>query len=47
MNESVMSRLAFIMLALFPALWGIFSLMNNIADFEGTAANAVAPLLSM
>lgn len=47
MNESVISRLACIVMALFPALWGIFSLMNNLADFDGTAANAVAPLLSM
>ncbi|MCU6239931.1 DUF2165 domain-containing protein [Enterobacter asburiae] len=47
MNESVISRLACIVMALFPAMWGIFSLINNLADFEGTAANAVAPLLSM
>lgn len=47
MNERTVSRLACIVMALFPAMWGIFSLMNNLADFDGTAANAVAPLLSM
>lgn len=47
MNERAISRLTCIVMAFFPALWGIFSFMNNISDFEGTASNAVAPLLSM
>ncbi|CAI0967465.1 Predicted small integral membrane protein (DUF2165) [Serratia quinivorans] len=47
MNEITMSRLGCIVLSLFPALWGIFSLLNNTADFSGTAQHAVAPLLGM
>ncbi|CAI1527726.1 Predicted small integral membrane protein (DUF2165) [Serratia quinivorans] len=47
MNEITMSRLGCIVLSLFPALWGIFSLLNNTADFSGTAQHAVAPLLAM
>ena len=47
MNEITLSRLSCIVLSLFPALWGIFSLLNNTADFAGTARHAVAPLLSM
>jgi predicted small integral membrane protein len=47
MNEITMSRLSCILLSLFPALWGIFSLLNNTADFAGTAQHAVAPLLTM
>ncbi|MGV3344959.1 DUF2165 family protein [Enterobacteriaceae bacterium LUAb1] len=47
MNEKKMSRLACLVTALFPALWGIFSLLNNFADFQGTAQHAVQPLISM
>lgn len=47
MTERNISRLVCIVMALFPALWGVFSFMNNIAGFYGTATNAVAPLLSM
>ncbi|AEF44540.1 Protein of unknown function DUF2165, transmembrane [Serratia sp. AS12] len=47
MNEITVSRLSCIVLSLFPALWGIFSLLNNTADFASTARHAVAPLLSM
>lgn len=47
MNEITVSRLGCIVLSLFPALWGIFSLLNNTADFSGTAQHAVAPLLAM
>ncbi|WP_199635373.1 DUF2165 family protein [Serratia sp. PAMC26656] len=47
MNEIKVSRLSCIVLSLFPALWGIFSLLNNTADFASTARHAVAPLLSM
>jgi predicted small integral membrane protein len=47
MNELRISRLVCLVMALFPALWGIFSFMNNIADFAGTARNAVEPMLSM
>ena len=47
MNEITVSRLGCIVLSLFPALWGLFSLLNNTADFAGTARNAVEPLLAM
>lgn len=47
MNEINMSRLSCIVLSLFPALWGIFSLLNNSADFANTARQAVGPLLTM
>lgn len=47
MNEITVSRLGCIVLSLFPALWGLFSLLNNTADFAGTARNAVGPLLAM
>lgn len=47
MNDIIVKRLACIIMALFPALWGLFSFLNNTADFSGTAQNAVAPLLSM
>lgn len=47
MNERNVSRIVCLIMALFPALWGCFSFMNNIADFSGTVENAVAPLLSM
>ncbi|MEH4266402.1 DUF2165 family protein [Klebsiella aerogenes] len=47
MNELRISRLVCLVMALFPALWGIFSFMNNIADFAGTARNAVEPMLLM
>ncbi|WP_273792940.1 DUF2165 family protein [Brucella anthropi] len=47
MNERIIRRIPCIIMSLFPALWGIFSLLNNTADFSGTAENAVRPLLSM
>ncbi|MEH4990297.1 DUF2165 family protein [Enterobacter asburiae] len=47
MTELRISRLVCLVMALFPALWGIFSFMNNIVDFPGTAQNAVGPMLSM
>jgi len=47
MNETMIKRLPCIIMSLFPALWGIFSLLNNTADFSGTAENAIKPLLAM
>ena len=40
-------RDALIVLAFFPALWGIFSLLNNLGGFAGTAEYAVYPMLNM
>jgi predicted small integral membrane protein len=40
-------RLALIVMALFPALWGLIGDLNNATDFSGTATNAVAPMIAM
>lgn len=40
-------RLALILLSLFPALWGLLAVLNNLSGFSGTVDNAVAPLLAM
>lgn len=47
MSEKLMSRIVCIVMALFPALWGIFSFMNNVTDFNNTAVHVVGPLLAM
>ncbi|MFQ0814703.1 hypothetical protein AVM02_00005 [Brucella anthropi] len=47
MNEIFIKRIPCILMSLFPALWGMLSLLNNTADFSGTAENAVRPLLAM
>lgn len=47
MNETTVKRIPCIIMALFPALWGIFSLLNNTASFSETAENAIKPLLAM
>ena len=47
MNYKQIIRLAIILMALFPTLWGILAFMNNTSGFTGTAQNAVAPMLSM
>lgn len=47
MNETTVSRFGCIVFSLFPALWGLFSLLNNVADFTGTVNNVVSPLLAM
>lgn len=47
MDEFKVRRLACIVMAMFPALWGLFSFLNNMSDFTGTAENAVRPLLAM
>lgn len=40
-------RFSIIVMALFPTLWGLLSLMNNISGFSKTAQYAVAPMLAM
>ncbi|WP_392552574.1 DUF2165 family protein [Orbus wheelerorum] len=47
MSEVKVSRFVCLVMALFPALWGLFSFLNNLAGFSGTVQYAVAPLLSM
>ena len=47
MNERVVKRFALIVMALFPALWGLLGDLNNATDFTGTANNAVRPMIAM
>jgi predicted small integral membrane protein len=46
-NERVVKRFALIVMALFPALWGLLGDLNNATDFSGTANNAVRPMIAM
>ena len=41
------SRLALIVMALFPALWGLLGFLNDATDFPGTVNNAVRPMIEM
>jgi hypothetical protein len=41
MDLKIIKRLALIVMALFPALWGLLGDLNNVTDFTGTANNAV------
>ena len=41
------NRLALIVMALFPALWGLLGGLNNATGFTSTANYAVAPMLAM
>lgn len=47
LNERIVLRTSCIVLALFPALWGLFSLLNNVSGFSSTAMYAVKPMLAM
>ena len=47
MDLRLVKRLALVVMALFPALWGLLGDLNNVTDFSGTATNAVAPLIAM
>ena len=47
MNERDVKRFALIVMALFPALWGLLGDLNNATDFTGTANNAVRPMIAM
>jgi predicted small integral membrane protein len=47
MTYRTASRLVPIVLLLFPGLWGVFSLINNVSGFAGTAEFAVKPMLAM
>lgn len=46
-HDRCVSRAVCIVLALFPALWGLFSLLNNVSGFSSTAMYAVKPMLAM
>jgi len=47
MDLRMVKRLALIVMALFPALWGLLGDLNNATDFAGTANNAVKPMIEM
>jgi predicted small integral membrane protein len=47
MDLKIVRRLALIVMALFPALWGLLGDLNNVTDFTGTANNAVKPMIEM
>ncbi len=47
MDQRTAKRLALIVMALFPALWGLLGDLNNLADFSSTANNAVRPMIEM
>lgn len=41
------SRLALVVMALFPTLWGFLGLINDATDFNDTVVNAVKPMIEM
>lgn len=47
MDLRIVKRLALIVMALFPTLWGLLGFLNDVTDFSSTAENAVKPLIAM
>src|SRR5271170_3271665 len=47
MDLQTAKRLALVVMALFPAIWGLLGDLNNATDFTGTVNNAVRPLIEM
>ena len=47
MDLRLANRLSLVVMALFPALWGLLGDLNNLTDFSGTATNAVGPMIAM
>lgn len=47
MDLRLAKRFALIVMALFPALWGLIGDLNNASDFSGTVNNAVKPMIAM
>ena len=43
----IVKRFALIIMALFPAMWGVLGDLNNATAFNSTASNAVRPLMEM
>ncbi|MGV3492002.1 MAG: DUF2165 family protein [Devosia sp.] len=41
------ARLALLVFALFPTLWGFLGLINDATDFNDTVVNAVKPMIEM
>lgn len=46
-NTRNVGRLALLVMALFPTLWGFLGLLNDATDFNDTVENAVKPMLEM
>ncbi|MEI9900739.1 MAG: DUF2165 family protein [Hyphomicrobium sp.] len=47
MDMRTTQRLALIVMGLFPAIWGLLGLLNDVTDFNDTLVNAVKPLIGM
>ena len=47
MNVSRVQRIAVIVMGLFPAIWGLLSLLNDVTDFPGTVDSAIRPMIAM
>jgi hypothetical protein len=43
----IVKRLALVVMALFPTMWGLLGDLNNATAFSSTANNAVRPLIEM
>jgi predicted small integral membrane protein len=43
----IVKRVALVVMALFPAMWGLLGDLNNATAFSSTASNAVRPLIEM
>ena len=46
-NMRNVARLAIVVFALFPTLWGFLGLLNDATDFNDTVVNAVRPMIEM
>jgi hypothetical protein len=46
-SEILIKRIALVVMALFPALWGLLGDLNNSTAFTSTANNTVKPLNAM
>jgi predicted small integral membrane protein len=46
-NTRNVARLALVVMALFPTLWGFLGLINDATDFNDTVVNAVRPMIEM
>lgn len=47
MSAKTVQRFAVIVMGLFPAIWGLLSLLNDATDFPGTVNNAIRPMFAM
>jgi hypothetical protein len=47
MDLRTAKRLALIVMALFPALWGLLGFLNDATDFTNTVNGSVRPMIAM